>query len=100
MLSGKKRGILSCLALLVFIINIRHLGSIEFFTVLDDEFGYWGNAAYLAGLDWSGVISEIPYYSYGYSLLLVPLFFIFDNPIHMYKAAIILNGDQKEFLIL
>jgi len=78
--------------LLVLIINIRHLGSIEIFTVLDDEFGYWGSAAYLAGLDWSGIISEIPYYSYGYSLLLVPLFFIFDNPVHMYKAAIVLNG--------
>lgn len=90
--ADKERIILLCLTLLVFIINIRHVGSIEIFTVLDDEFGYWGNAAYLAGLDWSGVISEIPYYSYGYSLLLVPLFFIFDNPIHMYKAAIVLNG--------
>jgi len=92
MFSDKERIILLCLTLLLLIINIRHVGSIEIFTVLDDEFGYWGNAAYLAGLDWSGVVSEIPYYSYGYSILLVPLFFIFENPMHMYKAAIFLNG--------
>lgn len=84
--------IMLCFAVLVFLINIRYLGSLGIFTVLDDEFGYWGNAAYLAGLDWSDAVSKIPYYSYGYSLLLVPLFWIFDNPVHMYKAAIILNG--------
>lgn len=91
-LADKERSILLFLALLIFIINIRYVGAIEIFSVLDDEFGYWGNAAYLAGFDWSGVMFENPYYSYGYSLLLVPLFFIFDNPVHMYKVAIILNG--------
>ncbi len=88
----KENIIILCLTILVFLISIRHLGSIGIFTVLDDEFGYWGNAAYLAGLDWSDAVSQIPYYSYGYSLLLVPLFWIFDNSILMYKAAIILNG--------
>lgn len=84
--------LLVCLTVLVFIINIRYLGSIGILTALEDEFGYWGNAAYLAGLDWSDAISNIPYYSYGYSLLLVPLFWIFDNPVHMYRAAVVLNG--------
>lgn len=84
--------VLLCLMLVIFLIHIRNIGSIGIFSVLDDEFGYWGIAAYLAGLNWSNTLSQIPYYSYGYSLLLVPLFWIFDNPIHMYKAAIILNG--------
>lgn len=92
MLTNKERIILLCLTLLVLVINIRHLGSLGIFTALNDELGYWGNAAYLAGLDWSSIISKIPYYSYGYSMLLVPLFYIFDNPVHMYKAAIFFNG--------
>jgi len=91
-LGDKETKILVSLALLVFMVHIWHVTEIGIFSILDDEFGYWGIAAYFAGLDWSDAISEIPYYSYGYSLLLVPLFWIFDNPIYMYKAAIILNG--------
>lgn len=88
----KEHLVLLGVAVLIFLIHIRNIANIGIFTVLDDEFGYWGNAAYLAGLDWSDAVSEIPYYSYGYSLLLVPLFWIFDNPVYMYKAAIVLNG--------
>jgi len=78
--------------IVLFLIYIRCVGEIGIFTVLDDEFGYWGVAAYLAGFDWSKVVSEIPYYSYGYSLVLVPLFWIFEQATSMYKAAIVLNG--------
>jgi len=84
--------IIGLLALAVFLLGIRHIGSLGIFSVLDDEFGYWAGAAYFTGLDWSGVVYQIPYYSYGYSLLLVPLFWIFEDPVDMYKAAIILNG--------
>jgi hypothetical protein len=77
---------------IIFIIYIHNYQQIGLFTVLDDEYGYWGTAAFLAGYDWSNSVSQIPYYSYGYSLILVPLFWIFDDPMHMYKAAIILNG--------
>lgn len=86
------RLILVCIAVLIFIIHIIHVGDIGIFTVLDDEYGYWGNAAFFAGVDWSNTVSKIPYYSYGYSLLLVPLFWIFNNSIYMYKTAIIFNG--------
>lgn len=92
MCRGKELKILISLTLLVFIIHIWHVRELNIFTVLDDEFGYWGIAAYFAGFDWSDAISKIPYYSYGYSLLLVPLLWMFDDPTHMYKAAIIING--------
>lgn len=59
--------------------------------MLNDEFGYWANAAHLFGYDWSGVASMSPYYSYGYSLLLTP-FFILDSPSLMYQLALILNA--------
>lgn len=88
----KENIILAFLMLSVFFINIRHLGQIGIFTVLDDEFGYWSVAAFLHGLDWSSIVSQISYYSYGYSILLAPLFWIFDNPYIMYKAALIMNG--------
>ncbi len=38
--------------------------------LLNDEYGYWSNSAYFTGSDWSSVTSKIPYYSYGYSLVL------------------------------
>lgn len=78
--------------IILFLLYIRHIGANGLFTILDDEFGYWGNAAYFSGLDWSDTISIIPYYSYGYSILLVPFLLFIDNPIIIYKAAIILNG--------
>ena len=89
---NKEHLILLLAAALVLLIHTIHIRDIGIFTVLDDEFGYWGNAAYLAGLDWSDTVSKIRYYSYGYSLMLVPLFWIFDDPTSMYKAALFLNG--------
>lgn len=80
------------LTLLVFILHVLYTKQMGIMYVLDDEYGYWGNAAYFAGYDWSATVSKIPYYSFGYSLILTPLFWIFDSTISMYKAAIVLNG--------
>lgn len=60
--------------------------------VLDDEFGYLANAAYFAGYNWSSIVSDIPYYSFGYSILLIPFFLIYDSPYTIYKAIILLNA--------
>lgn len=59
--------------------------------VLHDEFGYWANAAHFAGYDWSGIAGMSPYYSYGYSFLLVPFLLLFHNSVWMYRAAVLLN---------
>jgi len=77
------------LILVIFCIHIPELYQLY---VLHDEFGYWANAAYFAGLDWSGIASMSPYYSYGYSFLLVPLLLLFDSPIWAYRAAVCLNA--------
>lgn len=69
-----------------------HFDKINGLFVMNDEFGYWSIAASLAGLDWKDSISYCAYYSYGYSLTLVPLFWIFEETITMYKCAVILNG--------
>lgn len=80
------------ISVILFIIYIRHIKKLGILFVLDDEFGYWANAAYFNGIDWSGTASKIFYYSYGYSILLIPFFWIFKNAIYMYKAAIVLNA--------
>ena len=59
--------------------------------ILGDELGYWGNAAIMAGYDWHSVMSSIPFYSYGYSFFLVPLFWLGLPMAAMYKAALVLN---------
>jgi len=80
------------LAIVIFGVSLRNIGKVYQLYVLHDEFGYWMNAAHFAGYDWSGIASISPYYSYGYSLFLTPLFWLFSNPVIMYRAAIVLNA--------
>lgn len=61
------------------------------FTAYPDEFGYWAPAARILGYDWSQITSLGSYYSYGYSVLLVPFLYFFDSSILAYRAAVILN---------
>ena len=61
------------------------------FSLLPDEFGYWAPAARIAGYDWSAITSMNSYYSYGYSILLFPIFCICKNGIWAYRLALILN---------
>ena len=57
---------------------------------LVDEYGYLANAAYLSGVEWNPMINL--YYGYGYSFLLVPLFWIFDTGIEIIRGAIFVNA--------
>lgn len=61
------------------------------FSVFQDEFGYWANAASLTGYDWSECAGLYSYYSYGYSLLLAVILKAFQNSMMAYRAAIALN---------
>jgi len=57
-----------------------------------DEYGYWANAALMCGDNWAASLTDVPYYSYGYSLFLVPIYFLFHSwPILMYKFSVGLN---------
>lgn len=78
-------------AVLIACIFAQGIDKANCITIINDEFGYWGIAASLAGKDWSGLLSSTPYYSFGYSILLCPLFYLFSNPAHMYQAALVLN---------
>lgn len=61
------------------------------FSVYPDEFGYWASAAQWIGYDWSEVASLGYYYSFGYSLLLAPVLWLFQDSIQAYRAAVFVN---------
>lgn len=78
-------------AVLIAGFQLLRLNQLNILWVNDDEMGYWGNAAYFAGHDWSGILQYGNYYSFGYGVFLAPLFIIFKNPVMLYRAAIFLN---------
>lgn len=88
--------ILQCaFAVIIFILGIYRLLEIYMPALYNDEYGYWAANAFFMGDDWSSVTSRIPYYSYGYGLLLVPLRFLCRllGKVwwELYQAAVILN---------
>lgn len=74
--------------LLIYLINAKNTNCLA---VFNDEFGYWGNAAAMAGKDWTALMARTPYYSLGYSLFLVPLFKLHLQFSTMYRLAILMN---------
>ncbi len=80
------------LVALIFGIHIWGFWDYDVLVVLMDEFSYWEHAATFAGHDWREVIGRAPWYAYGYSVLLTPLFWMFDKMTTMYRAAIWMNG--------
>lgn len=80
------------IACLLFIYLLRLLGYRNVIYILHDEFAYWAIAAKYSGYDWKGMMIDSSYYSMGYSLLLVPLFYLGISASKMYKIAIVLNA--------
>lgn len=68
-----------------------HFDKLNYIVVINDEFGYWGTAVSIAGYDWKELLNETPYYSWGYSIWLIPIILLFRTPELWYKAAIVLN---------
>lgn len=83
---------LCVVSIFLFFWNLRYIFDIDLIFAMDDEFGYWANAAFFAGKDWSGTVSQCLYYNWGYSLILTPLFWIFKSTFLMRKAALIMNS--------
>ncbi len=66
-----------------------YVSSITTVWELPDEFGYLANAEFLAKNNWPQHITA--YYGYGYSLLLVPLFYICKSGVGLIQGAVIVN---------
>lgn len=72
------------------IMGIVNIHNLNYPVVLNDEFGYWGNAVSILGYDWKALIAETPYYAWGYSIWLIPIILIVPFQF-WYKAAVGLN---------
>lgn len=80
-------------SMIIFLFRIWYIRDTNVLAIRNDEYGYWSHAALFTGHDWSDVLSgHMNWYSYGYSLILVPLFWISHNLHLMYKLAVLLNG--------
>lgn len=78
-------------AVILFCFWIFNIGGIYGFSILPDEFVYWSYAAEVNGYDWSDIASLAPYFSYGYSLFLIPLFTLCKNAVTAYRIAVSMN---------
>lgn len=83
-------------ALVIFLLATYRLSETGQPILFNDEIGYWSNSAFFLGMDWTSVTGNINYYSYGYSLLLVPLrvlsgvfYWSWEG---LYHAGIVMNG--------
>lgn len=77
----------------IFVSRIWYIRETNVLAIRNDEYGYWSHAALFTGHDWSDVLSgHMSWYSYGYSLILAPLFMLSHDLHLMYKAAVALNG--------
>ena len=77
--------------LLMFCIACHDISKSYGFYFPADEFGYWSYAARLAGYDWSDIASLSSYYSYGYSLILLPVFLLVKDAVAAYRTALFVN---------
>ena len=76
---------------ILFCIFMYGIGRIYGFVFYPDEFGYWASAAQMAGYDWSNVASLGSYYSFGYSLILLPVLKLIPDSVTAYRTAIGIN---------
>lgn len=66
---------------------------------MDDEVGYLSNAQLLAGVGDPRSLGAIGYYS-GWSLLLTPLWWVFEDPGRVYRAAAVLSALSGVLLVV
>lgn len=83
-------------ALVIFMLAVYRLSETGQPILFNDEIGYWSNSVFFMGGDWTSVTGRIGYYSYGYSLLLIPLrllarVFYWDWA-GLYHAAVVMNA--------
>jgi hypothetical protein len=67
----------------------RNISGMSELYELPDSFGYLANAAYSSGTDWAHVTQL--YYGYGYSLWLIPLFWMYETGIEILHRALLIN---------
>lgn len=77
--------------IIIAMVNLWNLGSLYSITIINDEFGYVGLAAQMAGYDWKNLLGTSMYYSYGYGIILSLLFRAGLTATAFFRAAVLLN---------
>ena len=77
--------------LAIVVVSLIGLHNYNMPVILNDEFGYWSNAELLVRGNWIDLAKETPYYSMGYSLVLVPILYLFKTYSLAYHVAIVMN---------
>lgn len=100
MTTQKERYMLIFFFAISFLLRIFYISKLEGPFVYTDELGYWGHAANLTGHNWAGVMNNMPWYAFWYSLLLAPFFLVAADAVLMYWMAVILNAVLGLFSLL
>ncbi len=82
---------IASLCVIAIILFSKDIQKLSMLYVSADEMGYLGTAAWLNGLNWTDMMGKLYYYSYGYPLLLAPIFSFTTDPATVYRFAIMLN---------
>lgn len=84
--------IIVLLSVIAFVIYSHKINVLQNMYLTADEFSLFAIGAYLNGMDWSGVISQIGYYSFGFPVLFIaPFYKIFSSFSVIYKAVAVVN---------
>lgn len=86
-----KTVLLAVFTLLLFCLGAISVSRVFLFSLYPDEFGYWAGAAYLDGVDFSDMAYLGSTYSFGYGLILWPIFHLFTEAAAAYRVAVSLN---------
>lgn len=79
-----------CLFLGCFILDGLHIFYKQTPFVADEVYTLSGGA-FFAGYDWSSYMSLHKFYNFGYTMLLAPLFRLFQNPVSLYRSLLTSN---------
>ncbi len=67
---------------------------------LNDEYNVLSIAAYFAGKDWSAFASITKsYHGFGQALFYIPVFYLFEDPVWIYRAILVVNAFLISFTV-
>ncbi len=92
---GRKHDCIYYIILPFFVLVLLHLViglPMKYPKIIADEFGYLGNAQYLAGTAPMPDLRGTAFYHFGYSIFIIPAFWLFSDPLLAYKTALIINA--------
>lgn len=80
-----------CTFVITFLARMLRIRGTYGMRVATDDIGMLSGAAYLAGYDWSSVVSTTKYYGQGWYSLFAPVLRIIENPATIWAVIVIVN---------